>query len=203
MGQFCQWLDFAHGSQAWCPNPNQGGLLYSIFLLQTFELVPRDGARESVFSLRNSHSVMFKSYLFVTPWTVAHQALLSMGFSRQEYWTGLPCSSPGDLPDPGIEPASSYIYLYWQAGSSPLAPSGKPQFVIQLFTIFSYNLLCFCGPTRLTQNQPSRVHFWSSVTPHLSPKPYLSPNKDNNHILLLPVMIQVSCVEQTACSSFP
>ena len=42
--------------------------------------------------------------LFVTPWTVAYQAPLSMGFSRQEYWSGLPFPSPGDLPDPGIEP---------------------------------------------------------------------------------------------------
>ena len=41
--------------------------------------------------------------LFVTPWTVAHQAPLFMGFSRQEYWNGLPFPSPGDLPDPGIE----------------------------------------------------------------------------------------------------
>ena len=44
--------------------------------------------------------------LFATPWTVAYQALLSMGFSRQEYWSGLPLPSPGDLPDPGIEPRS-------------------------------------------------------------------------------------------------
>ena len=44
--------------------------------------------------------------LFATLWTVAHQALLSMGFSRQEYWSGLPFPSPGDLPDPGIEPRS-------------------------------------------------------------------------------------------------
>ena len=42
--------------------------------------------------------------LFATLWTVAHQALLSMGFSRQEYWSGLPCSPPGDLSHPGIEP---------------------------------------------------------------------------------------------------
>ena len=41
--------------------------------------------------------------LFATPWTVAYQASLSMGFSRQEYWSGLPFPSPGDLPDPGIE----------------------------------------------------------------------------------------------------
>ena len=44
--------------------------------------------------------------LFVTPWTVAHQAPLSMGFSRQEYWSGLPLPSPGDLPKPGIKPGS-------------------------------------------------------------------------------------------------
>ena len=40
------------------------------------------------------------------PWTVAHQAPLSMGFSRQEYWSGLPLPTPGDLPEPGIEPRS-------------------------------------------------------------------------------------------------
>ena len=45
-------------------------------------------------------------WLFATPWTVAYQALLSMGFSRQEYWSGLPFPSPGDLPDPGIEAGS-------------------------------------------------------------------------------------------------
>ena len=44
--------------------------------------------------------------LFVTLWTVAHWAPLSVGFPRQEYWTGLPCSSPGNLPDPGTEPGS-------------------------------------------------------------------------------------------------
>ena len=44
--------------------------------------------------------------IFVTPWTVAHQAPLSMGFPRQEYWSGLSFPSPGDLPDPGIEPMS-------------------------------------------------------------------------------------------------
>ena len=44
--------------------------------------------------------------LFSTPWTVAHLAPLSMGFSRQEYWNGLQCPPPGDLPNPGIKPAS-------------------------------------------------------------------------------------------------
>ena len=46
------------------------------------------------------------SQLFATPWTVAYQAPLSMELSRQEYWNGLPFPSPGDLPNPGIEPAS-------------------------------------------------------------------------------------------------
>ena len=52
----------------------------------------------------SSHSVVSDS--FATPWTAAHQAPLSMGFSRQEQWSGLPFPSPGDLPDPGIKTSS-------------------------------------------------------------------------------------------------
>ena len=48
--------------------------------------------------------------LFVTPWTVARQAPLSMGFFRQEYWSVLPCPPPGDLPNPGIKPGSVTLY---------------------------------------------------------------------------------------------
>ena len=48
--------------------------------------------------------------LRVTAWTVALQAPLSMGFSGQEYWCGLPCPSSGDLPHPGIKPGVSYVY---------------------------------------------------------------------------------------------
>ena len=57
-----------------------------------------------------------------TEWTVAHQAPLSMGSSRQECWSGLPCPSPGDLPDPGIKPRSPAL----QADSLPFESSGKP-----------------------------------------------------------------------------
>ena len=60
--------------------------------------------------------------LFETLWTVAHQAPLSMGFSRQEYLSGLPCPPPGDLPDPGIEPMSPAL----QVDSLPTEPPGKP-----------------------------------------------------------------------------
>ena len=62
--------------------------------------------------------------LFATLWTVACQAPLSMGFYRQEYWSGLPCSSLADLPDPGVEPTSLCL-LHWQACSLPLVPPGK------------------------------------------------------------------------------
>ena len=48
----------------------------------------------------------------VTPWTVALQAPLSMGFSRQEYWSGVPFSSPGDLPHPGVEPRSLSLQIH-------------------------------------------------------------------------------------------
>ena len=49
---------------------------------------------------------LHQSYLIVTPWTVARQAPLSMGFSRQDYWSGLPCPPPEDLPSPEMEPKS-------------------------------------------------------------------------------------------------
>ena len=76
---------------------------------------------------------------FVTPWTVAHQAPLSMGLSRQDYWSGLPFPSPGDLPDPGIKPPLQMDYLLLShlgslQGSSPL---------VFVFFFFLYHHSCF------------------------------------------------------------
>ena len=68
-------------------------------------------------------------WLFATPWTVAYQAPPSMGFSRQEYWSGLPFPSPGDLPYPGIEPRSPAF----QANALTSEPPGKPM----------ENMICF------------------------------------------------------------
>ena len=62
-------------------------------------------------------------WLFVTPWTITRQDPLSMGFSRQEYWSRLPFPSPGDLPDPGIKPGSPAL----QANSLPSEPPGSPR----------------------------------------------------------------------------
>ena len=70
--------------------------------------------------------------LFVAPWTVTHQTLPSMEFSRQEYWSEQPFPSPGDLPDPGIEPVSPAL----QAGSLPSEPPGKPQKTISCCKYF-------------------------------------------------------------------
>ena len=67
-----------------------------------------------------SHSVMSNS--LASPWTVAHQASLFMGFPRQEYWSGLLWPPPWDLPDSGIKPTSAAL----QADSSPAEPPGKP-----------------------------------------------------------------------------
>ena len=67
--------------------------------------------------------------LFATPWTVAYQAPLSMGFSRQEHWSGLPFPSPGDLPEPGIEPGSPAL----QADALLSETPGKPQLIFSIF----------------------------------------------------------------------
>ena len=64
--------------------------------------------------------------LFATPWTVAYQVPPSMGFSRQECWSGLPFPSPGDLPDPGIEPASPAL----EGGFFTTEPLGKPNSIV-------------------------------------------------------------------------
>ena len=86
-------------------------------------------------------SVMFDSE---TPWSVTSQAPLSMEFSRQEYWTGLPFSPPGDLPNPGIEPVSPAL-----AGKFfTTAPPGKPyvvfgEMLIYIFRPFFFFLLDF------------------------------------------------------------
>ena len=72
-----------------------------------------------------SHSVVSDS---VTPWTVTHQVPLSVEFSRQEYWSGLPFSSPGDLPNPEIEPVSPAL----QADSLLSEPPGKPFMLVDV-----------------------------------------------------------------------
>ena len=71
--------------------------------------------------------------LFATSWTVVCQASLSMGFSRQEYWSGLPLPSSGDLSDLAIEPMSPF--LHWQVNSFLLSQLGSSQTNVYCFTM--------------------------------------------------------------------
>ena len=79
------------------------------------------GCSPQFFFLNVSHSIMSDS--FATPWTLAHQAPLSVEFSRQEYWSGWPFSSPGDLPNSGMEAGSPALW----ADSLPSEPPGCPR----------------------------------------------------------------------------
>ena len=125
------------GSCAWnFPGMNTGVgchfLLQGIFLTQGSNLCLLHWQADSLPLCVLSH--FNHGWLFVIPWTVAHQAPLSMVFSRQEHWSGLPFSSPGNLADPGIEPMSlnmscigrHFLYHYCQLGSLLIIePPGK------------------------------------------------------------------------------
>ena len=84
--------------------------------------------------------------LCLTPWTVARQAPLSMEFSRQEYWSRLPCPPPGDLPNLGIEPKSPAL----QADSLPAELPGKPGYALLYLNSITQGLLYNTG--NYTQN---------------------------------------------------
>ena len=90
--------------------------------------------------------------LFATLWTVARQASLSMGFSRQEYWSGLPCHPTGDLPYPGIEPTSPVLPAL-QADSLPLSHPGSPSALLltQFHLLMKVNLRPCSGQTDTNQ----------------------------------------------------
>ena len=77
--------------------------------------------RKSIKNTRSELKLLSRVQLFATPWTVDYQAPQSMEFSRREYWSGLPLTSPGDLPNPGIEPGSPAL----QADAVPSEPPGK------------------------------------------------------------------------------
>ena len=117
-------------------------------------------------------------WLFVTPWTVAYQASLSMGFSRQEYWSGLPFASPGDLPHPGVKPRSPAL----QADALPSEPPGKPLQPKITMNCFAQWARCFYYPTcgQVTA-KPSPVLVKFPVPWFLSPLLLVCPFYHSNY----------------------
>ena len=91
-------------------------------------------------------------WVFATPWTAACQAPPSMGFSRQEYWSGLPFPSPGDLPNPGIEPRSPTL----QADALTSEPPGKPYIMWKVMLKESEFPELF---------MPLKLKLWSKISP--------------------------------------
>ena len=118
-------------------------------------------------------------WLFATPWTVAFQAPLFIGFSRQEYWSGLPCSPPVDLPNSGIEPRSPAL----QADSLLSEPPGKPTISVYGRTWQEGRRTCmwmelnqqiFFGGTFLIKNTSKRLCGSPTVCPVPSQWPQTS-----------------------------
>ena len=116
-----------------CPSagdlPNPGFEHQSPELQADSLLTELPGRLERLFLSISIHRSLSRVQLFATPWTVAHQAPPSMGFSRQEYWNGLPFPSPGDLPDLGIKPCLLYcrqiLYRLSHQGSPRKGSPGK------------------------------------------------------------------------------
>ena len=108
---------------------------------------------------------------FATPWTVALQLPPSMGFSRQEYWSGLPCPPPGDLPDPGIEPASltspALAGVFFTA-STPGKPLPFFHILLRLFGV------CFLEYSRFTTL--CCFHCVTKWISHVYPPPSWTPS---------------------------
>ena len=99
-------------------------------------------------------------------WTVACQAPLSMGFSRQEYWSGLPCSSSGYLSDPGIEPGPPAL----QANSLPSKPPGKPYICSVQFSSVTQSYPTLCDPmNRRTPGFPVHHQLPEFTQTHVHP----------------------------------
>ena len=107
--------------------------------------------------------------LLSTPWAVAHQAPLSVGFPRQEYWSRLPFPPPGELPDPGIKLSSPEL----QANSLPTEPPGKP-----------------CRDDMSPLNKHLACVSWERVPMYLSPLPLMSVTCHSSPIFRFPQLSQ-------------
>ena len=145
-------------------------------------------------------------WLFATPWTVAYQAPPSMGFSRQECWSGLPFPFPGDLPDPGIKPGSPAF----QADGLPSEPPGKLSYK-------KYSFICFKDSTKYLRNPPlpiseiivegsidksHRISMWISTSWFSKITWFCIINNSRSRTTIKPVLCCSECSIQATWFSF-
>ena len=126
--------------------------------------------------------------LLVTAWTAAYQAPPSMGFSRQEYWSGLPFPSPGDLPNPGIKPRSPTL----QVDSWLAEPRGKPPFTYKKLIMSMRNFFekhIFLSHTSFPGGSEVKASAWNAGDPGSIPGSGRAPGEGNGNPL------QYSCLE--------
>ena len=105
------------------------------------DLLPSSLLKESLVCACVRTEAISPVWLSVTPWTVDRHAPLSIGFSRQEYWSGLPCPPPGDLPNSGIKPRSPAF----QADSLPSEPPGKAKESLTHIHVLPLNMASYQG----------------------------------------------------------
>ena len=163
---------FQDGSQ-WSPTPRILALVYPISLSIEFT----DDSCLYQWTCSFSHV-----QLFATPWTTAYQAPLSMGFSRQEYWNGLPFPSPGDLPNPGIEPRSPAL----QADSTIWATREAQRLTLLQFSSVAQSCPTLCNPmNRSTPGLPVHHQLPEFTQTHVH---WVSDKKWFNQFNFLPLL---------------
>ena len=127
----CHYLGVVSGISGFMATVNHSTIFRTGPPPSTMNYLVQNASRAMLEKLMKSLSHV---WLFVTPWTVALQTPLSMGFSSQEYWSGLPFPSSADLPDPGIKPRSSAL----QPDALPSEPPGQPWETYRLLFIYNW-----------------------------------------------------------------
>ena len=147
-----------------------------------------------------------RARLFVIPWTVAYQVPPFMGFSRQEYWTGLPCPPPGDLPNPGTKPK----YPTLQVDSLPSKPPENSNYILYTYATLRY-MSCRKQTAehrgRLIHCRPHSVTHRTGITPQALDSEAVRPPPDKllfpAHTLSHPICPPLSLTGMSGPPTFP
>ena len=160
-----------------------GNSIHGIFQARILEWV---AISFFMYHVRECVKSLSRVQLFATPWTVAHRTPLSIGFSRQEFWSGLPFPFPGDLPDPGIEPRCPAL----QADALTSEPPGKPHIYIQKCCLVTkmFSTLCdtmdFSPPGSLVHGiSQAKILEWVAIS--FSRGPFFLPGTQSAYPALI------------------